>query len=90
MGLISKSRRSPGKNPVQYSCLENPMDRGAWQATVSPQGHTELDSNKVTQHACMQQQRLKDKEENGYVGWDHYYYSVVAEICIILQWQKFV
>ena len=30
-------RRSPGGrhgNPLQYSCLENPMDRGAWQATV--------------------------------------------------------
>ena len=29
--------RSPGgghNNPLQYSCLENPMDRGAWQATV--------------------------------------------------------
>ena len=29
--------RSPGAghdNPLQYSCLENPMDRGAWQATV--------------------------------------------------------
>ena len=29
--------RSPGEgndNPPQYSCLENPMDRGAWQATV--------------------------------------------------------
>ena len=29
--------RSPGKgnsNPLRYSCLENPMDRGAWQATV--------------------------------------------------------
>ena len=29
--------RSPGRgngNPLQYSCLENPMDRGAWQATV--------------------------------------------------------
>ena len=28
---------SPGgknRNPLQYSCLENPMDRGAWQATV--------------------------------------------------------
>ena len=28
---------SPGKgngNPLQYSCLENPMDRGAWRATV--------------------------------------------------------
>ena len=31
------SERSPGKgngNPLQYSCLENPMNRGAWQATV--------------------------------------------------------
>ena len=30
-------RRSPGGghgNPLQYSCLENPMDRGAWRATV--------------------------------------------------------
>ena len=30
--------RSPGKenaNPLLYSCLENPMDRGAWQATVT-------------------------------------------------------
>ena len=29
--------RSPGEgngNPFQYSCLENPMDRGAWRATV--------------------------------------------------------
>ena len=29
--------RSPGEgngNPLQYSCLENPVDRGAWQATV--------------------------------------------------------
>jgi len=29
--------RSPGEgngNPLQYSCLENPMDRGAWRATV--------------------------------------------------------
>jgi len=32
-----ESGRSPGKengNPLQYSCLENLMDRGAWQATV--------------------------------------------------------
>ena len=34
---IPGSGRSPGEghvNPLQYSCLENPMDRGAWQATV--------------------------------------------------------
>ena len=35
-GLIPGSRRSSGEgngNPLQYSYLENPMDRGAWQAT---------------------------------------------------------
>ena len=36
-GLILGSGRSPGEgngNPLQYSCLENSMDRGAWRATV--------------------------------------------------------
>ena len=36
-GSIPELGRFPGKgtgNPLQYSCLENPMDRGAWQATV--------------------------------------------------------
>ena len=37
MGSIPESERSPGGghgNPLWYSCLENPMDRGAWRATV--------------------------------------------------------
>ena len=37
LGSICGSGRSPGGgngNPLQYSCLENPTDRGAWQATV--------------------------------------------------------
>ena len=36
LGLIPGFRRFPGGghgNPLQYSCLENPMDRGAWRAT---------------------------------------------------------
>ena len=36
-GLIPVSGRFPGEgngNPLQYSCLENPMDRGAWWATI--------------------------------------------------------
>ena len=36
-GSILGSGRSPGEgngNTLQYSCLENPMDRGAWQAIV--------------------------------------------------------
>ena len=43
---IPGSGRSPGGgqgNPVQYSCLENPMDGGAWQATYSPWGCKESD-----------------------------------------------
>ena len=37
LGSIPGSGRSPGEgngNPLQYSCLGNPMDRGAWRATV--------------------------------------------------------
>ena len=37
VGLIPGLERSPGEgsgNPLQYSCLGNPMDRGAWQSTV--------------------------------------------------------
>ena len=37
VGSIPGLGKSPGGrhgNPLQYSCLENPMDRGAWQATV--------------------------------------------------------
>ena len=39
LGSIPESGRSPGEGkgyPLQCSCLENPMDRGAWQATYSP------------------------------------------------------
>ena len=37
LGLIPESERSPGEgngNPLQYSCPENPKDRGAWWSTV--------------------------------------------------------
>ena len=44
LGLIPRFERFPGEgngNPLQYSCLGNPMDRGTWQATVN--GVAELD-----------------------------------------------
>ena len=51
-GSIPESGQAPGGghgNPLQYSCLENPMDRGAWQATV--RGATkESNIREVTQH----------------------------------------
>ena len=48
-GLIPGSGRSSGEGngyPLEYSCLGNPMDRGAWRATYSPWGHKESDMTK--------------------------------------------
>ena len=48
-GSIPGSRRSPGGghgNPLQYSCLENPMDRGFWWVIVL--GVAELDMTEAT------------------------------------------
>ena len=49
LGSILGSGRSPGEangNLLQYSCLENSMDRGGWQATVH--GVTESDMSEAT------------------------------------------
>ena len=46
LGSIPGLGRSPGEgngNPLQYYCLENPMDRGTWKATYSPWGRKESD-----------------------------------------------
>ena len=51
VGSIPGLGRSPGEghgNPLQYSCLENSMDRGAWQG---PWGRKESDTTEVTEHA---------------------------------------
>ena len=49
MGSIPGSGRSPREgngNPLQYSCLRNPMDRGAWWATV----HEVAKNQDTTEH----------------------------------------
>ena len=51
-GSIPRSGRSPGGghgSPLQCSCLENPLDRGAWWATVHRVA--ELDTTEMTEHA---------------------------------------
>ena len=52
MGLISGLGRFPGGrngNPLQYSCLNNPLDRGAWWAIVH--GVTESQTQLSTNHS---------------------------------------
>ena len=54
-GLILVSGRSPEEgngNPLQYSCLENSMDRGAWWATV--RGVTKSWTQLNNEHTCIQ------------------------------------
>ena len=51
MGLIPGSGRSPGgghDNPLQYFCLENPMDRGAWWATVHKVAKSQTQLKRLT------------------------------------------
>ena len=53
MSSIPESGRSPGErngNPSQYSCLENSMDRGAWQATVLGDAKSRTQLKQLSMH----------------------------------------
>ena len=53
-GSIPGLGRSPGEGhgkPLQYSCLENPMDRGAWRATVSWVAQSQTQLKLLSSHA---------------------------------------
>ena len=59
-GLIPQSGRSPGEgngNPLQYSCLENPVDRGAWWASVHRVTQSQTQLKRLGMHACMHWRR---------------------------------
>ena len=54
VGSIPESGRSPGEghgHPLQYSRLENPMDRGTWWASVHRVAYT----TEATKHACTEE-----------------------------------
>ena len=58
VGLIPGSGRSPGGghgNPLQYTCLENPMDRGAWWASVhrDAKSQTQLSQTQLSTHVSI-------------------------------------
>ena len=56
VGSIPGSGRSPGGghgNPLQYSCLENPTDRGAWRAMVHRVAKSQTRLKQLHTHACV-------------------------------------
>ena len=72
-GLIPGSGRSHGEgngSPFQYSCLENPMDRRTWQATVH--GITRVRHDLVTKSP--NNKSLKNKNQNGF-----YFFTVSTQ-----------
>ena len=82
-------------NPLQYSCLENPMDRGAWRATIHETA--ESDTTEVTKHTQTSMQSCTGRAvvlwkswmlELGQVDW----ITTIAcseTLCIFIWWPTF-
>ena len=66
--MIPGLGRSPGEgygNPLHYSCLENPTDRGAWQTTVH--GVARVGPNLATKPPSGHKKDLTFRNENNYI-----------------------
>ena len=62
-GSIPGSGKSPGGgcgNPLQYSCLENPMERGAWQVMVHRVTKSRTSLDRLRMHTCTSGQVLQE------------------------------
>ena len=74
--LLGRSPRGGNDNPLQYSCLDNPMDKGAWQVTVY---RVTRNQTQLSMHACTQAvkvHRSSTAKNNGrnniYTIWNPY------------------
>ena len=92
LGLIPGSGRSPGEgngNPLQYSCLENPMDGGAWWATVHRAAKSRKRLSDFTSHG--RQSQLNQQEYNSYAcTWSRCVESMTQMPPVLLLWVKWV
>ena len=78
-GSVPELGRSPGEghgNPLQYSCLENPMDRGAWWATVHRVAKSWTQLKRFSMHTLMLSHSLSPPFLTLTVTW-----SKVAQSC---------
>ena len=81
-GLIPGSGRSPGGghgNPLQYSCLQNPMDRGAWRAPVHWVTKSWTRLTQLSIHACII--ALQHRVSFSYTEkWIRYMYTCIVSV----------
>ena len=84
-GSIPGLGRSPeggNSNALQCSCLENPMDRGAWWATVHG-GHKRVRRNLVTEHSC------KDLGDESVLCLSGYHLPAFGRMFTLAEWVPF-
>ena len=89
--MIPGSGKSPGGgygNPLQYSCWENPMDRGTWWATVHGVAK-ESDTTEGTQHAHTPAHKTseslaRDQNSWSWATWHHQGYFLWSSIWIVM------
>ena len=79
MGLIPELGRSPGRehhNPLQYSCLWNPMDRGAWWAIVHWVAKSWTQLKQLSPHHRKYKNRKKRERKSAFLASYHVTHSV--------------
>ena len=62
VGSVRRSGRSPGEgngSPLQYSCLENPMDRGAWRATAHGITKSQTQLKRLSTQTCTHAHKIQ-------------------------------
>ena len=86
--LLKESSGEGNGNPLQYSCLENPMDRGAWQATVheTSKNQTRLSDYRANGNlAPFCRRKSKERKKKDYIGTvrvrEEVQFSSVAQSC---------
>ena len=83
------SGRSPGGghgNPLQYSCLENPMDRGAWQDTVHRFTKSQTRLKRLTMHVHLKMVKMEKFILRVFHSFSKRTWSIQTNVLTVITW----